>query len=107
MTVEPRRARGTLIELFSRNDGDVEIIAELAAEIERSARAAALREVAELREALRDIVDEADVYRKDETTPECWGDSGPYCGKHSFLEYSPLIDKARAILTEATGASES
>jgi hypothetical protein len=75
-------------------------------EAEARGRAAALREVADLREALRDIVAEADVYRKDETTPECYPDSGPYCGKHSFLEYSPLIDKARAILTEATGASE-
>ena len=56
-----------------------------------------------IREALRAIVEEAELYRKD-NTPECYLDSGPYCGVHSFLEYSELIDRARSLLdsTEET-----
>lgn len=57
----------------------------------------------DVRKAAAAVVAEADRYRKDETTADCFPDSGPYCGAHSFLEYSPLIDTLRARLTEDAG----
>lgn len=51
-----------------------------------------------LAEIARAVVDEAMVYRKDGDSPECWGSSGPYCGTHSFLERSQLIDELNVAL---------
>jgi hypothetical protein len=65
--------------------------------------AAAQARDGELLAALRGIVAEADLYREDADTPECYLDSGPYCGKHSFLEMSPLIDAARALIEKSDG----
>lgn len=54
-------------------------------------------------DALAQLVAEADVYREDETTPDCHLSSGPYCGAHSFLEYSALVDEAREVLARLRG----
>ena len=60
-------------------------------------------EHAALREKARAVVTTATLYVKDPDSPECHLSSGPYCGAHSFLEYSDEVDALRIALDEVKG----
>jgi hypothetical protein len=76
---------GVLRCVAATHGGDKIVVADIAA----------LLAVAEAAEAL---LAEGITYREDVTTPECSFQSGPYCGRHSFLEHSPLLDALRLAL---------